>query len=68
MFLRINQRPRSLATLQAHRGGRGNTVENTLPAFAWGLIYGASTLELDNGITKVNALLLAPPALSRTVI
>ncbi|OCH88607.1 PLC-like phosphodiesterase [Obba rivulosa] len=38
--------------VQAHRGGRGNTVENTLPSFAWGLIDGASTLELDNGITK----------------
>ncbi|KAH9945626.1 PLC-like phosphodiesterase [Amylocystis lapponica] len=36
----------------AHRGGRGNTVENTLPSFAWGLIEGATTLELDNGITK----------------
>jgi hypothetical protein len=21
--------------LQAHRGGRGNTIENTLPSFAW---------------------------------
>ncbi|KAL1698463.1 PLC-like phosphodiesterase [Schizophyllum commune] len=38
--------------IQAHRGGRGNTVENVLPSFAWGLIDGASTLELDNGITK----------------
>lgn len=38
--------------VQAHRGGRGNTVESTLPSFAWGLIDGASTLELDNGITK----------------
>ncbi|KDQ54804.1 hypothetical protein JAAARDRAFT_349685 [Jaapia argillacea MUCL 33604] len=38
--------------IQAHRGGRGNTIENTLPAFAWGLINGATTLELDNGITK----------------
>ncbi|KAH9853019.1 PLC-like phosphodiesterase [Lenzites betulinus] len=38
--------------VQAHRGGRGNTVENTLPSFAWGLIDGATTLELDNGITK----------------
>ncbi|KAH9919122.1 PLC-like phosphodiesterase [Fomitopsis serialis] len=36
----------------AHRGGRGNTVENSLPSFAWGLIDGAATLELDNGITK----------------
>ncbi|KII93720.1 hypothetical protein PLICRDRAFT_101113 [Plicaturopsis crispa FD-325 SS-3] len=38
--------------VQAHRGGRGNTVENTLPSFAWGLIDGATTLEMDNGITK----------------
>ncbi|KAI0374531.1 PLC-like phosphodiesterase [Pilatotrama ljubarskyi] len=38
--------------VQAHRGGRGNTVENTLPSFAWALIHGATTLELDNGITK----------------
>ncbi|KAI0080053.1 PLC-like phosphodiesterase [Panus rudis PR-1116 ss-1] len=38
--------------IQAHRGGRGNTIENTLPSFAWGLIDGATTLELDNGITK----------------
>jgi hypothetical protein len=22
-------------TFQAHRGGRGNTIENTLPSFAW---------------------------------
>ncbi|KAK7468668.1 hypothetical protein VKT23_003172 [Stygiomarasmius scandens] len=40
--------------VQAHRGGRGNTVENLLPAFAWALIDGATTLELDNGITKVS--------------
>ncbi|KAB5594275.1 Glycerophosphoryl diester phosphodiesterase [Ceratobasidium theobromae] len=38
--------------IQGHRGGRGATVESTLPAFAWGLIYGATTLEFDNGITK----------------
>ncbi|KAI6045035.1 PLC-like phosphodiesterase [Pisolithus marmoratus] len=37
--------------VQAHRGGRGNTVENTLPSFAWGLVDGSTTLELDNGIT-----------------
>ncbi|KAG1872069.1 hypothetical protein C8R48DRAFT_770441 [Suillus tomentosus] len=37
--------------VQAHRGGRGNVVESTLPSFAWGLIDGATTLELDNGIT-----------------
>ncbi|KAJ4476588.1 PLC-like phosphodiesterase [Lentinula aciculospora] len=38
--------------VQAHRGGRGNTVENILPAFAWALIDGATTLELDNAVTK----------------
>ncbi|KAJ7102293.1 PLC-like phosphodiesterase [Mycena belliarum] len=38
--------------VQGHRGGRGNAIENTLPAFAWGLIDGATTLELDNGVTK----------------
>ncbi|KAJ6627298.1 PLC-like phosphodiesterase [Mycena sp. CBHHK59/15] len=38
--------------IQGHRGGRGNAVENTLPSFAWGLIDGATTLELDNGVTK----------------
>ncbi|THH28281.1 hypothetical protein EUX98_g5900 [Antrodiella citrinella] len=38
--------------VQGHRGGRGNTIENTLPSFAWGLIDGATTLELDNGITR----------------
>ncbi|KAJ7814158.1 PLC-like phosphodiesterase [Mycena olivaceomarginata] len=38
--------------VQGHRGGRGNAIENTLPSFAWGLIDGATTLELDNGVTK----------------
>ncbi|PFH46642.1 hypothetical protein AMATHDRAFT_183195 [Amanita thiersii Skay4041] len=38
--------------LQGHRGGRGDTVENTLPSFAWGMVSGVSTLEMDNGITK----------------
>ncbi|KIL70972.1 hypothetical protein M378DRAFT_95816, partial [Amanita muscaria Koide BX008] len=38
--------------IQGHRGGRGDAIENTLPSFAWGLINGATTLELDNGITK----------------
>ena len=59
---------------KGHRGGRGEVVESTLPAFAWwaigmsipfffanegkrGLILGATTLELDNGITKVIYLL-----------
>lgn len=38
--------------LQAHRGGRGLTVENTLPAFARSLDIGVTTLELDILITR----------------
>ncbi|MBB5914501.1 glycerophosphoryl diester phosphodiesterase [Nocardia transvalensis] len=37
--------------LQAHRGGLGLAVENTLPAFANALELGVSTLELDVQIT-----------------
>lgn len=38
--------------LQAHRGGRGLTVENTLPAFDKALRLGVTTLELDTAITQ----------------
>ncbi|KAM6497988.1 PLC-like phosphodiesterase [Amanita muscaria] len=38
--------------LQGHRGGRGDVIENTLPSFAWALVSGVTTLELDNGITR----------------
>ncbi|KAJ7042631.1 PLC-like phosphodiesterase [Mycena alexandri] len=51
----VSQQPLTRPTafdVQGHRGGRGNAVENTLPSFAWGLIDGATTLELDNGVTK----------------
>jgi glycerophosphoryl diester phosphodiesterase len=41
-----------LFDLQAHRGGIGLTVENTLPAFAKALEIGVSTLELDVQITE----------------
>lgn len=37
---------------QAHRGGRGLVVENTLPAFAHALEIGVTTLEMDIAITK----------------
>jgi glycerophosphoryl diester phosphodiesterase len=37
--------------VQAHRGGLGLTVENTLPAFAHALELGVTTLELDVHIT-----------------
>ncbi|KAL9715819.1 hypothetical protein Ac2012v2_000261 [Leucoagaricus gongylophorus] len=38
--------------VQGHRGGRGDEIENTLPAFARGLANGVTTLEMDNGLTK----------------
>jgi glycerophosphoryl diester phosphodiesterase len=38
--------------LQAHRGGRGETTEESLRAFAKSIELGVSTLELDIGITK----------------
>ncbi|WP_077101149.1 glycerophosphodiester phosphodiesterase [Mycobacterium terramassiliense] len=38
--------------LQAHRGGRGETTEESLRAFAKALELGVSTLELDIGLTK----------------
>lgn len=38
--------------LQAHRGGRGETTEESLRGFAKSLELGVSTLELDIGITK----------------
>ncbi|HEU4360575.1 MAG TPA: glycerophosphodiester phosphodiesterase [Mycobacterium sp.] len=38
--------------LQAHRGGRGDTTEESLPAFAKSLELGVSTLEFDIVITK----------------
>ena len=38
--------------LQAHRGGRGENTEESLPAFAHALEVGVSTLELDIVLTK----------------
>lgn len=38
--------------LQGHRGARGLSPENTLPAFAKALSIGVTTLELDLAITK----------------
>src|ERR1700732_1938949 len=38
--------------LQAHRGGRGETTEESLRAFAKALELGVSTLELDIVLTE----------------
>ncbi|KAF8202932.1 PLC-like phosphodiesterase [Pholiota molesta] len=44
--------------VQGHRGSRGENSESILPAFAWALIGGVTTLELDNGITKDGAVIV----------
>ena len=45
-------RPDRTFDLQAHRGGLGLTVENTLASFGNALQLGVSTLELDVQITE----------------
>ena len=46
-----SETPAARFDLQAHRGGLGLTVENTISAFANALRLGVSTLELDVQIT-----------------
>lgn len=56
--------------LQGHRGARGAMPENTLPAFAYALTTGVTTLELDLGVARDGTVIVAhdpapPPALAR---
>src|SRR5882757_7812 len=45
--------------LQAHRGGRGLTPENTLAAFRKAVALGVTTLETDLAVTKDDVLVLS---------
>ena len=45
--------------LQGHRGARGLAPENTLAAFTRALGLGVTTLELDTGITRDGAVVVA---------
>ncbi len=45
--------------LQGHRGARGLAPENTLAAFTRALGLGVTTLELDTGITRGGAVVVA---------
>jgi glycerophosphoryl diester phosphodiesterase len=45
--------------IHAHRGGRAARPENTLPAFAYAIEYGADVLELDLAVTKDNVLVVS---------
>ncbi|MGL4306802.1 MAG: glycerophosphodiester phosphodiesterase [Mycobacteriaceae bacterium] len=53
-----SQTPQATIDLQAHRGGRGMTIEESLPGFAKALELGVSTLELDIVLTKDNVPLI----------
>lgn len=44
--------PARVFDLQAHRGGRGMTIEESLPGFAKAIELGVSTLELDIVLTR----------------
>ncbi|MEV6770448.1 glycerophosphodiester phosphodiesterase [Nocardia sp. NPDC051030] len=44
--------PNRAFDLQAHRGGRGMTIEESLPGFAKAIELGVSTLELDIVLTR----------------
>jgi glycerophosphoryl diester phosphodiesterase len=45
--------------IQAHRGGRGLSPENTLPAFTKALSLRVTTLELDVGVSADDQLVIA---------
>ncbi|NNH69693.1 glycerophosphodiester phosphodiesterase [Nocardia uniformis] len=55
---RVSVDPNRPFDLQAHRGGRGMTVEESLPGFAKAIELGVSTLELDIVLTKDNVPLI----------
>lgn len=48
--------------LQGHRGARGLSPENTLPAFARALGIGVDTLELDAAVTKDGVVVVSHDA------
>lgn len=51
--------PAAAFDLQGHRGARGLSPENTLPAFERALAIGVSTLELDVGLTADDVVVVA---------
>ncbi len=48
--------------LQGHRGARGLSPENTLPAFARALAIGVTTLELDAAVTRDGVVVVSHDA------
>lgn len=56
------QHGRAALDLQAHRGGRGLVVENTLAAFGNAMELGVGTLELDIQITRDSQAIVAHDA------
>ena len=56
-----NTSPRSAQTIlvHAHRGGRADRPENTIPSFQHGIDVGADALELDLAVTQDNVLVVS---------
>jgi len=54
--------------LQAHRGGRDARPENTLPAFAYALSVGVTTLEMDIVISEDGVPMVSHNAKLRTYL
>lgn len=52
----------SALDLQGHRGTRGLLPENTLPAFAYALTLGVTTLELDVAVTRDGVVVVSHDA------
>ena len=65
LALALAAAPAHAIDLQGHRGARGLSPENTLPAFQRALEIGVTTLELDIAITRDGVLVIShDPALN----
>ncbi len=70
-WLLMSSLPADTFDLQGHRGARGLMPENTLAGFARALTLGATTLEMDIGISRDGHLIISHdsrlnPALTRS--
>lgn len=59
LALALAMAPVQAFDLQGHRGARGLSPENTLPAFQRALDLGVTTLELDVGMTRDGVLVIS---------
>jgi glycerophosphoryl diester phosphodiesterase len=57
--LKLPPRHASPFDVEGHRGARAYRPENTIPAFAYALSRGVTTLETDTGVTKDGVLVIS---------